>query len=167
MCCMLDSWRNAFDQNDLEESILSEMETRLHTRAVFALPSPQQEAAASVLTRSPETRSAKRARTQREPSPAPAADEPKLQAAADAQQSASPGIAEPTGESSAKQKPAPESSENPAAAGGRRSAPPPPAAAVQPRKRTAPLPPTRQQQQPLLPKYPRRNLQRLAVSTPR
>ena len=113
---------HAFDQNDLEESILSEMETRLHTRAVFALPSlqQQQEAAASAPTRSPETRSAKRAPTQREPSPAPAADEPKLEAAADAQQSAAPGIAEPTGESSAEQKPAPESSENPA----------PPAAAV-------------------------------------
>ena len=37
---------HAFDQSDLEESILSEMETRLHTRAVFALPSLQQQEAA-------------------------------------------------------------------------------------------------------------------------
>ena len=115
---------HAFDQSDLEESILSEMETRLHTRAVFAMPSLQQQAAASAPTRSPETRSAKRARTQREPSPVPAADEPKPEAAGDAEQSAAPGTAEPSGESSTDQKPAPESSENPA----------PPAAAVQPPK---------------------------------
>ena len=80
--------------------------------------------ASDTRTTTPEARSAKRARTQREPSPAPAADEPKLEAAAYAQQSDAPGAAEPAGESSAEQKPAPESSENPA----------PPAAAVQPPK---------------------------------
>lgn len=61
-----------FDQTDLDESILNEMETRVHTRAVFGVPSLQQQRAANAPTRPPETRSAKRARTQREPSPKPA-----------------------------------------------------------------------------------------------